>query len=360
MSDNNLYDVLHDFRKTFVEEKKLLQDRVVEIETEIQECKLFIESLSRKDDCDFNIFSPRSASRVYKDQVFDKNNRIEELEDELKDIYKKLSQVTKKIDSLDSIDTPQKLGDSNFSISEDGEIIIDQSVSSDDEIVIDLDSSTIESEITNSEKTSILKLQEDDRQRIAAELHDSVLQNLALIMHNLELSGKFIDVDPIRAKLEIESNRILLKSTIDEIRNTIFDLRPMQFNDFGFKKSLENYIDTIQLRTSIELKYDIENIDNLDNIVLLTIFRIIQELINNAINHSEASLINISVLYDGVKIIIEVTDDGIGFDPLSINKNNHFGLKIMDERIRMLNGEVHYPSIEKGFKSVIEIPCFLK
>lgn len=348
MSDNNLYNVLHDFKNSFLDDKKVLQERIVEIETEIKECNMFIESLNRKDDCDYNIFSPRSASRIYKDQVYEKKVHIEELEEELKGIYKKLSQVTKKLDSLDSINN-----------SADTDFIDDSLESNSADNNID-SSSDIENHIFSSDSDSkriFLRMQEDDRQRIAADLHDSVLQNLSLVMHNLELSEKFIDVDPIRAKLEIASNRKLVKSTIDEIRDTIFDLRPMQFNDFGFKKALENFLDSVQRRTPIDIQYSIENIDNLDNIILLTVFRIIQELVNNAIKHSQASYINTLVLFDSKNIIIEVSDDGIGFDPLSMDKENHFGLKILNDRIKMINGETSYPVVSKGFKIAVKVPC---
>lgn len=354
---NSIFDVLHDIKKSFFDDKKVLQDRIIEIETEIKECQMFIESLNRKDECDYNIFSPRSASRIYKDQVYEKKVRIEELEEELKSIYKRLSQVTKKLDSLDTINTAEEtLAGNEEPVNdqiEDNEIFSDNQVSEnslsggDDNL----------SGISEESRRIFLKMQEDDRQRIAAELHDSVLQNLSLLLHNFELSEKFIDIDPVRAKLEIASNRKIIKSAIDEMRNTIFDLRPMQFDDFGFKKSMENFLETIQMRTSIDIQYSIDDIDNLDNTLLLTVFRIIQELVNNAIKYSKASYINSIVSYENKSITIEVTDDGIGFDPLSINKENHFGLKILNDRINLINGEINYPSVQKGFKAVIIIPC---
>lgn len=360
MSDNNLFSVLHDFKKSFLDDKQVLQDRIVEIETEIKECNMFIDSLNRKDDCDYNIFSPRSASRIYKDQVYEKKVRIEELEEELKGIYKKLSQVTKKLDSLDTINTDD---DNNISESSDdndyleADSVTDSSLDN-SQVEYTLDENTSDVDVNDAElKKVFLKMQEDDRQRIAAELHDSVLQNLSLLMHNLELSEKFIDIDPVRAKLEIASNRKIIKSAIEEMRNTVFDLRPMQFDDFGFKKSLENFLETLQSRTSIDIQYNIEDIDDLDNIVLLTIFRIVQELVNNAIKHSQASCIDILLLYDGKNVSIEVSDDGIGFNPVTMNKENHFGLKILNDRIKLINGEINYPNMNKGFKAVVKIPC---
>jgi len=324
MSENIANDVLLELKKSFLDDKKVLQDRNIEIEAEIKETKEFIDSLNKKDDCDYNLFSPRSASRVYKDQVSIKTQRIEELEEELRDNYKKLSTIFKKVDSLNSLN---------------------------------LDSVELPNvKKTSEDKTAYLQLQEDDRHRIAADLHDSVLQNLTLVMHNLELASKFIDYDSVRAKLELESDRKIIKDTIDEIRSTIFDLRPMQFDDFGFKKSLEQQLDSYKSRTTMNIDYFIDDIDSLNHLILLSIFRIVQELINNSIKHSKATEVSVKVLKQVSNIHIEVIDNGIGIDSDSLNKDNHFGLKILRERVSMVNGTLFYPDVEKGFKAVIEIP----
>lgn len=324
MAEKMVSDVLLDLKKSFLDEKVDLQNRIVEIETEIRECNDYIESLNKKDDCDYNLFSPRSASRVYKDQVYEKKLRVEELEEELKNVYKRMSVVTKKVDSLNTLKS--------------------------DEITINSSDNKDES------KMMFLRLQEDDRQRIAADLHDSVLQNLTLLMHNLELAERYVDADPVHAKLELETNRKLIKSTIEDIRSTIFDLRPMQFDDFGFKKTIENHLESYKARTSINIEYKIDYVDELDNIILLTLFRVIQELVNNSIKHSNADTISVLIIDEGNKVFLEVSDDGVGATDDFLNKENHFGLKILRERVNMVNGTIFYPEVEHGFKTVIEIP----
>jgi len=324
MAEKMVSDVLLDLKKSFLDEKVDLQSRIVEIETEIRECNDYIESLNKKDDCDYNLFSPRSASRVYKDQVYEKKLRVEELEEELKNVYKRMSVVTKKVDSLNTLKS--------------------------DEITINSSDNKDES------KMMFLRLQEDDRQRIAADLHDSVLQNLTLLMHNLELAERYVDADPVHAKLELETNRKLIKSTIEDIRSTIFDLRPMQFDDFGFKKTIENHLESYKARTSMNIEYKIDYVDELDNIILLTLFRVIQELVNNSIKHSNADTISVLIIDEGNKVFLEVSDDGVGATDDFLNKENHFGLKILRERVNMVNGTIFYPEIEHGFKTVIEIP----
>jgi len=331
MSEDRSKDIVMDLRKSFLEEKKSLQDQIVEAETQIRQCKDFIESLSKRDDCDYNVFSPRSASRVYKDQVDEKKKQIETLEGSVRELYKKLSNVTKKLDSLGEL--------------KPGDLIV---------------SKEEERESSLSNKAKYLKLQEYDRQRIAAELHDGVLQNLSLVMHNLELSSKFIDYDPIRAKLEIESNRKLVKEIIDEIRGTIFDLRPMQFDDFGFKRTLENQIANYKTRTSMEINASIDELSGLDNIYLITVFRVTQELMVNAIKHSEGTAIDITIRREGSEIVVIVSDNGKGMNIIEEDLENHFGLKILKERVSVIGGTVSFSNSANGTVATVKIPIALK
>lgn len=338
MPDNKAGNILLELKRSFLDDKKEIQDKIVDIETEIRQCKDYIESLNKKDENDYNMFSPRSASRVYKDQVYEKRLEIEELEEQLRVYYKKLGSVTKKIDSLNYFN--------------DSDNVVINPTESEEEPKEEVKE---EKPVSEKDSSIFLRLQEQDRQRIAAELHDSVLQNLSLVMHNLELAEKFIDYDAVRAKLELESNRKIVKETIDDIRSTIFDLRPMQFDDFGFKKTLENQLEEYKLRTSMDITYRIDDIDSKDNLILLTIFRIVQELVINSIKHSKGNTINVQVLEAGSGIYIEESDDGIGISEDDLKKDNHFGLKILKERVSMINGSLKRLEDSKGTKIVIEL-----
>lgn len=194
MPEESTGNILFELKKSFLEDKKNLQDSIVEAEAEIRQCEEYIKSLSQKDDCDYNVFSPRSANRVYKDQVDQNKQKIADLEIYIKELYKKLAGVIKKLDSLDKLNP--------VILSEDTKDISD---------IID-------------DKDKLLQSKEDESQRIAVNLHDSVLQNLTLILHNLDITYKMIDFDPMRAKLEIESNKKILMNTISDIKDTIIDL----------------------------------------------------------------------------------------------------------------------------------------
>ena len=104
----------------------------------------------------------------------------------------------------------------------------------------------------------LLNRQEMDRKRIANELHDTSVQDLTHIIHQIELAGLYIDVDPTKAKLELAGINEEIRKIIKDIRNTIFDLRPMSFDDLGLKEALEQYIDDLKNRCNIEIEVDMD------------------------------------------------------------------------------------------------------
>ena len=189
-----------------------------------------------------------------------------------------------------------------------------------------------------NKRLQILDIQEKERHRIARDLHDTTLQNLSHLVHNIELSSLYIDKDPIRAKLELEVVNKKLKSVIQEMRNIIFDLRPMTFDDFGIKESFERLVDKLKETSKISIDYNIDNINCNNSLILMTIFRIVEECLNNAIKHSGGSKIFFEIKKDdNDNCIIVVSDNGVSFDSknISSSKDGHFGLCILEELMRV-------------------------
>ena len=111
-----------------------------------------------------------------------------------------------------------------------------------------------EKEVIN-QRLQILDIQEKERQRIARDLHDSSLQNLSHLLHNVELSSLYVDEDPVKAKLELAVVNSRLKSIIQEIRDTIFDLRPMTFDDLGLKEAFERLVYKLRESSKFNITY---------------------------------------------------------------------------------------------------------
>lgn len=203
----------------------------------------------------------------------------------------------------------------------------------------------------------ILDIQEKERQRIARDLHDTTLQSLTHLIHKIELSSMYIDQDIIKAKLELAGISRNLKTAIQEMRNTIFDLRPMTFDDLGLKESFERLADHLRENSDFDIYYNVEEINCNNSLILITIFRIIEECANNAIKHSGGSV----VFFELKKItndncIVIISDDGNGFDSEKIlsEKDKHFGLTILKERVNLLSGNIEIDS-KPGKGTVIKI-----
>lgn len=210
---------------------------------------------------------------------------------------------------------------------------------------------------------NMLEIQEQDRQRIARDLHDSTVQNLASLIHKCELCSRLINLDPVRTKLEINTMTNTIKSVINEIREIIYNLKPMSLDDLGLLSTIERFAN--QLMSShdimVHINHSKEEKDILP-VIKLALFRMIQEACNNTIKHADAKNINIDIEYKGNHISLSIMDDGKGFNTDSKKDcvapdYSGYGLYIMKERVYLLNGTMEIEStINKGTIVTITVP----
>lgn len=215
-------------------------------------------------------------------------------------------------------------------------------------------------------KIHMLEVQEMERQRIARELHDSATQNLVALVNKLDFCSSLTDIDSIRCRLEIQSVMKYLKDTITDIRETIYDLRPMAFDDIGMDVALEQFIDKVKsvsnLHIEVEDKDNILKNDKLKIIFKLSVFRIIQEACNNIVRHAQAKNINVCLKKVDNMLWLSIEDDGIGFEYDELEShgkedNSGFGLSMMKERAYLLSGDFQIESAKgKGTKITVKIP----
>lgn len=209
---------------------------------------------------------------------------------------------------------------------------------------------------------NILELQEQDRKRIARDLHDSTVQNLTSLIHKCELCFRLVDMDPVRTKLELNTMSNTLKSVINEIREIIYDLKPMSLDDLGLLATVERYISQLMINHDIDIKVSCNTERRIMPIKKLSIFRIIQEACNNAIKHAEAKSIDIDISYGETSMAVTISDNGKGFDA-DIKKDcvppdySGYGLSIMKERVNLLSGTMKIQSkINEGTIVKITVP----
>ncbi len=221
----------------------------------------------------------------------------------------------------------------------------------------------IENKISLEMGINVLETQENERKRIARDLHDSTVQNLTNMMHKTELCTRLIDVDPIRAKLELQTMINTIKTTINDMRNIIFGLRPMSLDDLGLIATIERYIRDFKKNHEIDINLKVLNEEkSILPVINLTLFRIVQEASNNAIKHGKANEIVIDLDYEDDFILLSICDNGIGFKKdfnieTKENMVSGYGLSMMKERVLLLSGDFNIESKEnKGTKILVKVP----
>jgi signal transduction histidine kinase len=192
----------------------------------------------------------------------------------------------------------------------------------------------------------VVAAQEAERQRIARDLHDETGQSLTAIGMGLRgLSGKLgqRNKDALATLHKLE---VLTADSLKELQRLMTDLRPSHLDDLGLSAALRWYASRIQEHSSLNIRVDIHGEErDLEDAVKITIFRIIQECLNNVIKHSQATHVNIHVHFEEQRVRINVFDNGIGFDPDQVQqrRNNRpsLGIAGMEERAALLGGTVN-------------------
>lgn len=214
------------------------------------------------------------------------------------------------------------------------------------------------SEEFHMKQFSVLDVQEKERQRIARDLHDSSLQDLTHLIHQVELCSLYIDEDSVKAKLELATIETGLRKVIDDIRNRIYDLRPMTFDDLGLRDTLLSLFSALNHDGYFEILADIDEIDcdATDEVLLIMLYRIIQECIQNALKHSKGDQIKVKLKESDTSYSIRIEDNGVGFDLTeAAKKDRHFGLSVVRERVFLLSGKMQIDT-KNGTSIMIEIP----
>ncbi len=207
----------------------------------------------------------------------------------------------------------------------------------------------IEKKINQQKYRSVLILegQEEERKRIAMDIHDGIGQMLTSLKYQIE------SIDLARnhpAKQKISEIDQLIREIIREVRKVTFDLKPTVLGDYGLQAGLNVFIHEIGKLTGIQIEYRTSgDIARLAQKVENNIFRIVQEAVNNAIKYSGAEKITVSLKQTGDELVIDIKDEGKGFDPKiveagSSDPESGRGFFNMYERTEYINGNLEIQS----------------
>lgn len=204
----------------------------------------------------------------------------------------------------------------------------------------------------------IINAQEDERKRISREIHDGPAQMMANIFLRSELVERAIRDQTVEEALtEIRSIRQMIRGSLREVRRIIYDLRPMALDDLGLLPTVKKYIVDMEEYSGVNIQFkSIGEEKRLGQKYEVTLFRLMQESLQNAIKHGRATTIIVKLEIGKNNLSLMVTDNGEGFNS-KLKKEKSFGLVGMKERVEMLNGKLVIHSEEsKGTKIYINIP----
>lgn len=191
----------------------------------------------------------------------------------------------------------------------------------------------------------LMQSQEEERARIAKDLHDSVGQQLTLIKRRLQEKGD-------------TSISELTHKTLEDVRHISRNLYPAILKQLGLSGSIEQLLYDLDEQTDLFVSADIDDIDDLfDEKAALHIYRFIQENVSNVMKHAFAKAVSVTLQQEEKTIRLTIKDNGKGFDVLEKQKNNSLGLKTLYERIRILEGTLIIESnTETGTLTTALIP----
>lgn len=202
----------------------------------------------------------------------------------------------------------------------------------------------------------IFNLSEKERRKLAADLHDSALQDQLIWLRRLEtlISDHDIDADILPELLQIKEG---LLDVIYQIRETCNELRPPLLRETGIVKALELLFEYAQLQSNYIITFTSSPIGELSDDLVIALYRIVQELLRNAGKHAKANQIEIE-LDQQEHLYFRYKDDGIGMNIVDIRESfQHMGLSGIKERVASLEGQCTFNSEKgKGLEVIIYLP----
>jgi len=209
--------------------------------------------------------------------------------------------------------------------------------------------------------TPIYEILEAERLRISRDLHDGPAQVLANLVLEVEVLQKLASRDLARLPEELENFKSNIKTALSDMRRFIYELRPMTLDDLGLIPTLEKMTTEFSELTGISCQFEATGLSGrIASKYEEHIFRIVQEALNNVRKHANAHSVKVALSLKDNLIILNIKDDGKGFDVESVRRsavnNRQFGLLGIQERVAILGGQLRISSDSTGTTIAIEVP----
>ncbi len=206
----------------------------------------------------------------------------------------------------------------------------------------------------------VISAQEDERKRLARDLHDETSQTLSALAMHLETALTAAQTEPMRARLA--DAKTLTRRAIDELHRLMHDLRPSVLDDLGLMPAIRWYAERYLKPAGIAVRCECAEIDERFKPEFeIAVFRIVQEVITNIVKHARAETVLVECEPSGGDLVIDVEDDGAGFDPAEVatspDSQRGLGLLGMRERVELLGGTLKVDSAPgRGTHVSVRVP----
>jgi len=206
----------------------------------------------------------------------------------------------------------------------------------------------------------VIQTEEAVRQGLVRRMHDGAASSLSNFILQAEICQRFFDINPDRARSELNALKSAAAATFSDVKDFIFDLRPMMLDDLGVVPTLRRYVESFQEKNGVPVPITITGVERrLESHIEVTIFRSVQELLNNALTHGQATQVQVSLDLAQDQVLAVVEDNGGGFnaDEAFHSDTRTIGLSTLRERIEMLGGEINIQSsLGQGTRVEFSVP----
>lgn len=209
----------------------------------------------------------------------------------------------------------------------------------------------------------ILEAQEDERRRIARDIHDGPAQHMANAVMKVDICNMIIQKDVEEGLKELAGLKESVKQALKEVRNIIFDLRPMALDDLGLNETIQQMVKSITSESEIAVRLSLKPIqEEIEPIIQVAVYRMVQEIFNNIKKHAKAKHAEIKLDFGTKYLMLIISDDGVGFDVEETLKHvktkaASYGIIGIFDRINQLQGTIDIKSSKgKGTAYTIKLP----
>ncbi|MBI2939684.1 MAG: GAF domain-containing sensor histidine kinase [Chloroflexi bacterium] len=211
----------------------------------------------------------------------------------------------------------------------------------------------------------LINAQEDERKRIARDLHDEAGQALSAVALSISAARNFLPPGAERSAQILDDTNGVIAATLQGVRRMILDLRPSALDDLGLASGLRRYAADLSARSGIAVRVHVDGLllranGRLPPQVETVLFRIVQEALTNVVKHSRARAASVAIQMEGSDVVAVVADDGQGFDLATVGSQPGAGLGLvgMQERAGLVGGTVRVESAPgQGTRVQVRLPA---